>query len=647
MAFNRAQAGGLSYLLPENRYINQQPIAPSTPEGAVPFFNLPQENDDLAIVEGLTDKYINTKAEIERFALDMATKYGVDVTAPDHSQQDGGGAPFKTFQKLATSLLVTANDLKQRRENQKQLLPQLAAGNIRTIQSGDLTAQKPETQFYNTDLLPEVKQANDILKTAVYTDEDHDRFKQQVFDPIVADLTARMNEEGVSPMEKEYLQYNINALVQAPRTTPYATFQNAGKSKSTVEIDLLKKVTNVSQGKWPKGSYDTATDEKGNPVLVNKFLDGAQAGEYVYEDAKGAQKRVPKIVDGFVKKADGVYFSFKQTDGVSIPPVKVSSRRGDEIAQDIIASNPKYGSVTKMYEAMRNMGLADEDGSLVNEKILAGEDFDTPDPSIFGERIAAEKERIKKRLKEGTANDPAANLFVNRPKIDLILPSGETATLVKHRVGDGWFLEGQDDNDDFTHMTWNDVESWLAQEKYFDQFLNKPEKEEAAPSPQPVGTKSPSPSASIPSLKSQIVPPGLGQPQAAPPDATTAAPVPKFKVTGESGTEGMHPWAIVVGNLLTDSLGGEAEFNSVRRTPENNKKVGGKDNSFHLIGAGLDIKPSDWKKVSDTIKKKLVTELGAQIIDEGDHIHIEPKSKDVLSDTTKLRAAELIAKYSK
>lgn len=114
---------------------------------------------------------------------------------------------------------------------------------------------------------------------------------------------------------------------------------------------------------------------------------------------------------------------------------------------------------------------------------------------------------------------------------------------------------------------------------------------------------------------------------------------PKFKVSGQSGADNMHPWAVTVGNILADTLGDDLTFNSVFRTKKHNKEVGGVDDSFHLAGAGLDVNPKDWAKVSDSVRKKLL-DLHAQIVDEGDHIHIEPDSKDVL-DNFKPEATKL------
>lgn len=475
MAYNRAETGGLAYALPANRYIEPaQEVAPGDPLGAAPVFDLPKVDSPLDYVEGMTDEYYDTRGKIEKYAMDMWKTYGIDVTQPDYTAP-GGGIPFKTYQKLGTDLLVQANDLASSFKIKQAEAPYRMSGAIQDVQGGTdpsvpLNRQAPNQRYFSTKLLPKVEQANEILRTAVYTEADYKRFKEQVLDPTIAELTAEMNKEGISPAERERLQYNINALVQQPRTTPYAVFQNDGKGKkATFEIDVLKKVKNDIQGRWSPGSYTPRTDENGDPVLYNPAWKGTRLGEAVIE-VDGKEKRVDKIVDGLIKKTDGVYFTFENKD---IAPVKVSSQKGDEIARIIMESNPKFGSAEKMYQAMRELELADESGSLKPEALLAeGEEFDSGDPTAFGAGIKAEKERLKKLIEEGTENDPGANLWKNRPKIPFTLPDGSTATLIKHRNGDGWFVDELEDKDSkYTHMTWDDVQRWLAAEGYFDQYL--------------------------------------------------------------------------------------------------------------------------------------------------------------------------------
>jgi hypothetical protein len=103
----------------------------------------------------------------------------------------------------------------------------------------------------------------------------------------------------------------------------------------------------------------------------------------------------------------------------------------------------------------------------------------------------------------------------------------------------------------------------------------------------------------------------------------------KFKVAGEAGTQNMHPWATQLGNSIADYVPG-LTVNSVFRTEEHNKAVGGKADSSHLNGAALDIRPEDWKKIPESTQREILDAYQAEAIDEGDHIHLEPKYKGVL-----------------
>lgn len=464
---DRGYLGGLVYELPTNRYV-QSPVAPAVDAGAAPFLQVPEAVDGLAQVEGLTDKYIDTRGKIEAYALDMQKRYGIDVTQPDYTQP-GGGLPHKTFRNLATDLLVIANDLKQRRETEKTILPQLLAGNVRGVEGYDLTAPNAQNQFYSTKLLDEVEQANQILRTAVYTEADQKRFKEQVADPLIARLTQQMNAEGTTPAQKEFLRMNINALVQTPRTTPYAAFQNTGSktNKLPFEVDFAKKVTNVARGKWGN-DFLPSTDENGDPILINKSFSGKRAGTHTYTDGRGNEKTIPQYVDSFIKKPGGeIILTFKKGEGdVVIPPLNVSDMTGDEIASLFMGSNAKHGDVAKLYSAMRELGLADDAGSLIEDKVLAGNEFDVPDPSVFGKGIQQEKDRILGELQKIKGKGG-----ISRQAVTLDL-DGEKVVIKQERgFGDTpWFMTGAIEAEGLTEQ---DVIKALAKYKYFDKYLSE------------------------------------------------------------------------------------------------------------------------------------------------------------------------------
>ena len=68
-----------------------------------------------------------------------------------------------------------------------------------------------------------------------------------------------------------------------------------------------------------------------------------------------------------------------------------------------------------------------------------------------------------------------------------------------------------------------------------------------------------------------------------------------------------------------------ADFNfsvtSWWRTPKRNKDVGGKSNSRHLVGLGMDIILDDAAQTQEFIKAAKGYRLLA--INEGDHIHVQ------------------------
>ncbi|KKN74081.1 hypothetical protein LCGC14_0394210 [marine sediment metagenome] len=59
------------------------------------------------------------------------------------------------------------------------------------------------------------------------------------------------------------------------------------------------------------------------------------------------------------------------------------------------------------------------------------------------------------------------------------------------------------------------------------------------------------------------------------------------------------------------------------RSPERNKKVGGVGNSWHLCGRGLDVIPDTDEDRAEILRLAPILDL--EVINEGDHLHLEPK----------------------
>lgn len=115
------------------------------------------------------------------------------------------------------------------------------------------------------------------------------------------------------------------------------------------------------------------------------------------------------------------------------------------------------------------------------------------------------------------------------------------------------------------------------------------------------------------------------------PNQSSSSLTPRFKVTGEAGLNNIHPWAMEIGNSIADILGPTTTFNSVFRTTDTNARAGGKEGSYHLQGAGIDIPPDEWDKIPKDKRDRILNDYEAQVINEGNHIHIEPNSRSVLN----------------
>jgi hypothetical protein len=638
----RSQNIGLDYELPANRYINPSQTSVIPEEGVAAPFALPKPSDDLAYVEGLSDKYFDTRSKIEQYTLAMQKDYGIDVTKPDPSQP-GGGIPFKTYQKLATNLLVTANDLKTSREDEVRKQAGVISGMIRPVQGFD-DKQQPinrvplDQQFYSTKLLPEVEQANDILKTAVYTDADYNRFKKQVLDPTVAKLTSAMNRPGISPAEKDQLQFNINALIQQPRQEyMYRPFDpNSGAvAKSKSVMTLFEKIANHTRGAFPVGTTEPKIIN-GQQFLASSDFKGDNFGERLAtrEDNLGNkyEVHVPNKIRRTLKDKDGnVFFQYENGDMEN-----VSAITPDEVTRRLMESNgSKYGGAAAL-EMLYN--------ELDKNKVL-GEDRAVPRNAVFGK--GSDKKTTSR------PNIPGFDRIqevLKKQFEDLANPEKNLGTISVPTADGKIYKFGYDEDEGVYLKNYEELgvnkQSNLSFEEYlqaldevgaWDKFMKNP----------PSNNKGGTPTGDFGKYKS--VP--LETPTGRTPKPFTINPKEgiSFGAKYKDSLKDLHPWTIDVGNRIANLVGDTVVFNSLRRTKEENKNVGGKPNSYHLLGAGIDLKFSDWDKIPDKEKTRLMQDFKVDMIIESDHVHLEPTSNSVLKNYGKtpdqIRADELINKY--
>lgn len=368
-----AEAGSINYRLPQaQQFVPQQPspepIAPGQGQAM-----LPPPNEDLANVEGLTDKYYSTYGKLKSFVEDLNSQ-GIDVTKPDYADP-AKQELFKTYKMMEADLMVTANALKNEQKFRNQINPQIVAGNYNLAQGVDQRTQLlselgPEGAGYSTKLDPGVEQALKILAENPLTYGDRQR-QEQYFSETSSELDNRINL-AQSPVEKQRLQYQKDQLTKAYQATKLFSPSSRGSgTKQPIELDVLKRITNLAQGAWPDGTFKSAVVD-GKPALVNTSFEGEKYGEETIIGKDKKERIVKRVVDKWVKYDDGtVEVRFKNTEkGEPIPPVVVSGTKGDEITANFISSNPKYGSATKMYQAARDQGYLDEASAAITESLL-------------------------------------------------------------------------------------------------------------------------------------------------------------------------------------------------------------------------------------------------------------------------------------
>lgn len=66
---------------------------------------------------------------------------------------------------------------------------------------------------------------------------------------------------------------------------------------------------------------------------------------------------------------------------------------------------------------------------------------------------------------------------------------------------------------------------------------------------------------------------------------------------------------------------------STLRSPERNRRVGGVKNSFHLTGRARDSVPPPGMSMAEYAARLRAMNPGYEVINEGDHVHIEPRGR--------------------
>lgn len=464
---------GFNYRLPGNRYIqppqDQSFDSPETQSSSIygPVGNQLAQRDQL-----LSD-YYETYGALDSYAKEMA-RQGVDVFAPDFTQE-GGGQAHRAALMLQASVMKAANALKNEYEAEKELRPMIAQGKLRMKPGVDTSGNyySDLNNFYPTDPTEGVQAANRLALEDTFDQGSQNRVNSRIQEEVNK-IDHLVSIGQISPQEGELQKSYIvrNSYKIAPSTI---NDYNRG-GKGGFEIDLLRKYTNLSQGVWNPGTYKDAI-RGGKYVLINEDGKGDVLGKYQSgADKNGTPILKDKVVKNWVMDPQTRQVYIEYTDP-AIPPDLVSNKSGDAVTRDFISNNSKYGSVNKFMEAARAYGALDETGSVINPTLMPRDyqqrvsDIQSQSKDKSG-RVDAKFNEIKQEMLG--LKDP---WFLNTTKT-YSLPDGRNVVVGKHRGSTTFYIDNPEDFPELggnpENLATDDLISVLGKLGIFNNILNQP-----------------------------------------------------------------------------------------------------------------------------------------------------------------------------
>lgn len=340
-----AQAGGLTYNLPQRQFAQQQaqPVMQqeAQPQGGSPF-DIPM-GDDLAFVENLTNNYYTSYGRLKDFTETMWKDYGVDVTKPDFTQP-GGGLMHDTFLRMDADLRMAANDLAQEkkiREEQRRAVLEGRAVYAPGYQEEAQLARTlaPMQRVIPTNLLPDVEEAVRGVSNKQYNTPQEAQRAFATLKPLIDKYTALVQTD---PTNAPFYQRQIDALRQPTYSLPDFAFRQTARQLATSQeqsnyLTMAKKIANDWKGNWTEGvtyEYDPILKEQ---VAVVVPETGLMLGKATVD----GKKEVDKIVKRYVKGSDGAVYA--EFDNPKIPRERLDTKTTDEAVTTVISRNPKFG----------------------------------------------------------------------------------------------------------------------------------------------------------------------------------------------------------------------------------------------------------------------------------------------------------------
>ena len=508
-----AEAGSLSYRIPQGNQAFIQPQAPVEPIAqAQGQAMLPPLNEDLAQIQGLTERYYDNYGQLKSYVEGMNAK-GIDVTKP-HYGDPAKMELFNTYKMLEANLITTSQQLKNEQKIRTQMAPQLMADKIRYAEGFDprtqlIGTQNPEDVYYSTELEPGVAQAMKTLSENPMTAGDRQR-QIEYFNQTNDELQARI-DAAQNPVEKQRLQYQKDQLTKAYQATklfappnPFSSAALGQRTKQEAAESFYRQVTNKKAGVFENPEYEV--DKDFNVIVKDKGLIDVSLGSNSYT-IKGRKVTYPKVIDYLYKKDGKTYAKFQQPDkllasGKIAQDTFIDPSKPDLIKDEEITSNGVDLVRTIVENNQDKIGFthadvltALQDKKLLDPKTRYSKDeevidkenvINTPDSQIVKQEATRIQEDLKKK------GVPKGGYKIN-------LPNGQVLTIQSGWRGYYIEIDGDEQIDSLNEK--QVVEYIRSNTDYFSQFVPK---SSPATQPQQQGK-----TLSLQTIKSKVGAPGF------------------------------------------------------------------------------------------------------------------------------------------
>jgi hypothetical protein len=411
------QAGGLNYQLPQGGLQGQGFIQAPEAITAMPTAQgqamLPPMNEDLAYVEGLTDRYYDTYGKLKGFVTQM-NQMGIDVTKPDYADPSKMEL-FKAYKKLEADLMMTANDLKQSRQAETKYRDLEAQRKF--VMTADprqqlLSRMAPGEIGYSLDLDPRTEYGLRILSENPMNPQD--KARQEQFYNSEINFFNNQIANTQDPNEQKRLAFQRDQLTKAYQATKmFAPTQASAArlnfdSKVQGAAELVKQATRVIKGV----GYDQQGIVDGKAVNISNQYQGMMLSpERRYSKKSKKFENINRKISFTYQAPDGRIFArFEPTDVTNasgqvvdtIQPTdeEIGTREPLAFIEELSNNNQNFiGKFDEFVNLAKTAGVANQ--GVADIPVITKNMQLTGAPKELDAKFQKEKANIKRTLDNG------------------------------------------------------------------------------------------------------------------------------------------------------------------------------------------------------------------------------------------------------